>query len=195
MSSPETLLEEDRISRLYTICKYAYPIPGEFWECGVYKGGSASIMAQVIREDKIKRTLRLFDTFEGLPDIDHEHDLIIDEIFKGKYKADIEDVKTSLPDDFIVFNKGLIPDTFVGLEDTRIALAHIDLDLYQSTKDAIKFIWPRIMPHGMIIFDDYNSYSWPGVTKAVDEVFYDSIVELGPVQAMVIKGYYDGATT
>jgi len=56
----------------------------------------------------------------------------------------------------------------VGLSDARIAMAHIDLDLYQSISDALAFIWPRLSNGGFIVFDDYGHPTCPGARAAVD---------------------------
>lgn len=50
---------------------------GEFWECGVYRGGTAALLARVLEsgEQPGSRRLRLFDTFTGLPEPDPQRDL------------------------------------------------------------------------------------------------------------------------
>ena len=69
------------------------------------------------------------------------------------------------------FRPGLIPQTFVGLESHRIAFAHIDVDLYESVLESVKFIWPRLPVGGFIVFDDYGFPSCAGARAAVDEFF------------------------
>ena len=46
---------------------------------------------------------------------------------------------------------------------------HFDLDLYEGTRDAIDFIWPRMMEGAIAVFDDYGRWQCPGIKKAVDE--------------------------
>ena len=43
--------------------------------------------------------------------------------------------------------------------------AHIDVDIYQSVRDCISFIYPRLSPGGFMIFDDYGFPKLPGCTK------------------------------
>jgi O-methyltransferase len=74
--------------------------------------------------------------------------------------------------------KGTIPETFIGLENTIISLAHIDVDNYESVKHCIKFIYPRIISGGYIIFDDYGCGSCPGAKKAVDEYLSDKVEKI-----------------
>ncbi len=48
---------------------------------------------------------------------------------------------------------------------------YVDMDTYQSTRDAIEFFWPRMVPGGKILIDDYGWEPCAGVQKAVDEWF------------------------
>jgi O-methyltransferase len=73
--------------------------------------------------------------------------------------------------DVVSFHPGFIPDTFKGLEDQAIALAHIDVDIYKSVIDSCDFIYPRTLAGGFLIFDDYGFATCPGARKAVDEFF------------------------
>ena len=52
-----------------------------------------------------------------------------------------------------------------------MSLAHVDVDWYEPVKTSVERIWPRLLPHGAIVFDDYADYS--GCRRAVDEYFKD----------------------
>jgi O-methyltransferase len=142
---------------------------GDVIECGVYKGGTAALMASCMHEAKLSKKLYLFDTFEGMPETDLEKD--------WHKKGDFSDTSIEAVKDFVGFpemvnfRKGLLPLTFQGLENTRFCFAHIDLDIYRSIWDALEFIWPRLVTGGFIIFDDYGFPSCPGAREAVDEFF------------------------
>ena len=49
----------------------------------------------------------------------------------------------------------------------RIALLRLDTDFYSSTRVELEVLWPRLVPGGLLIVDDY--YYWHGARKAVDE--------------------------
>lgn len=51
----------------------------------------------------------------------------------------------------------------------RIALLRLDTDWYESTRVELEVLFPRIVPGGVLIVDDYNY--WAGQRKAVDEYF------------------------
>jgi hypothetical protein len=57
----------------------------------------------------------------------------------------------------------------------RIALLHIDTDIYEPARIALDYLYNRIVKNGIILFDDYTV---AGETKAVDEFFTGKDVEM-----------------
>jgi O-methyltransferase len=57
------------------------------------------------------------------------------------------------------------------LEDLpeQIAFAFLDGDFYESIRDSIKLVVPRMSEDGVMIVHDYTNPALPGVKKAVDE--------------------------
>ncbi|MCI0702544.1 MAG: TylF/MycF family methyltransferase [Planctomycetia bacterium] len=165
-----TAIGPERLYTLFTLARQSLHLPDDFIETGVWRGGTAVMFAKLIREHSPhSRQLHLFDTFLGMPPT-HEHDTY----YKGGEFADtsLEAVQTKLTDaEFVRFHPGLIPDTFAGCEDLRFAFAHIDLDVYQSIRDACAFVFPRMVVGGTMVFDDYAWSTCPGARRAVDEYF------------------------
>jgi O-methyltransferase len=164
--SAYTLVSEDRCYILASLATQASLLDGEVWECGVYKGGTAMLLAE--RLSAASRTLRLFDTFEGMPETDPARDLHKAGDFSD---TSLEAVRSRVRENFVHFHKGLIPATFSGLESTRIACAHVDVDIYSAIVACCEFIFPRLCVGGFMIFDDYGFSSCPGARSAVDEFF------------------------
>src|SRR5215469_8508993 len=46
--SPHSLVPREGLWVLHTLAKQACHIPGNFWECGVYKGGTAIMLESVV---------------------------------------------------------------------------------------------------------------------------------------------------
>ena len=66
---------------------------------------------------------------------------------------------------------GVFPDeTGHRVEDESFALCHIDVDVYQSARDVLEWVWTRMVPGGVVVFDDYGFYGCEGVTALVEEV-------------------------
>lgn len=74
------------------------------------------------------------------------------------------------------------------LDNHRFALVHLDVDLYESTKQCIEYFWPRIVPGGVLISHDYSILH--GVKQAFSEYtsgIPEQVIELPTTQCMMIK--------
>jgi O-methyltransferase len=188
--SPHTVVTPESMYVLYTLAQQAYELPGNFWECGVYKGGSAIMLKSVVSSvSKKQKALHLFDTFYGMPETDSNYD---NYCRLGDFSdTSLEMVRARVSNDVNIFyHPGLIPDTFSGLEAERIAFAHVDVDIYQAVTDCCRFIYPRVSGGGFIVFDDYGRPTCAGARRAVDEFFADKSeypLVLPTGQAIVIK--------
>ena len=157
-------------------------INGDIAEVGVYLGGSAKIICEV----KKRKTLHLFDTFEGLPKVsalDSAH------FKKGQYNGPLKTVKKNLSlYKNIHYYKGLFPFTSGPVKNKKFSFVHLDVDIYSSTKACLKFFYPRMSRGGVIMSHDYISAN--GVRKAFDEFFEDKkepIIEMSGSQCLIVK--------
>jgi hypothetical protein len=65
---------------------------------------------------------------------------------------------------------------------------HVDVDLYEPTKESIGYFWPKIVSGGVLICDDYGSHKTEGSRKAVNDAFENhNIFELPTGQAIIWK--------
>ena len=146
------------------------------------------MMAGVMADRKVGKKLHLFDTYEGMPEVDPE----IDTFHKGDFANTSESSVVGFVGnaEMVISHKGFIPDTFRGLEDSRLCFAHVDVDIYMSVKDCFEFIFPRLVVGGVMVSDDYGCLGCPGARKAVDE-FCSSVgvypLVLPSKQAIVFK--------
>lgn len=135
--------------------------PGALVEVGVYRGGSAARLAEVAQEQG--RALWLFDTFTGIPEATEG----VDRHRVGDFAdTDLREVRASLPHACIVVGdaRETVPDAETG----PVAFAHVDCDQYETTRDVIRALIPRMVRGGMMVFDDYGCLD--GATRAVDEM-------------------------
>jgi predicted O-methyltransferase YrrM len=171
----------------YAICmavKATTKVKGNIAEVGVFRGGSARIISEL----KGNRKLFLFDTFEGLPEL-NQFDTS-NEFHKGQFKETSYDAVKKLlePYDGIAIHKGYFPDTAGPVENETFSLVHLDVDLHESTKNALAFFYPRLSKGGIIISHDYINAD--GVRKAFDDFFADKpepILTFSETQCMVVK--------
>lgn len=159
MGAPHSLVGQELIEALTKEARVCPP--GAFAELGVYKGGTAWHLAAIAREQD--RRLWLFDTFTGIPfadDVDHHK--------PGDF-ADTtrQAVEAVIPDALIV--EGVFPESAARLPLDPFAFVHVDADQYRSVLAACKVFGPRMVPGGVMWFDDYGALA--GATLAVDEAF------------------------
>jgi len=180
----ELLLPVNEAYQIYISVVRTEKVPGSLAEVGVFRGGSAKLIC----EAKGQRTLNLFDTFEGLPEVEGDDSHLFSQ---GEYRASFESVSKYLsryPN--VNIYKGYFPATSEPIKNDRFAFVHLDVDLHKSTHDCLEFFYPRMNRGGIIISHDYL-YS-PGVMKAFDDFFAnkpETIIESPglPGQALVVK--------
>ena len=169
-------------------------IPGAIVEAGVWKGGMSCLMARahLRAAARIDRTSWLFDTFDGMPAPDPQHDGIkAVQQYKeavngtsqgfgcrveagkwclGRY-SEVEDLmKTQSPNMQLRLVQGKVEDTLGGGPSElpeQIAVLRLDTDWFESTKIELDVLWPRLSPGGWLYIDDY--YDFAGCRRAVHE--------------------------
>ena len=85
----------------------------------------------------------------------------------------------------------MIPSRFDELKKNRFSFIHLDVDLYEPTRDSIEFFYPRINKGGILVCDDYMQTVCPGATKAIDEFLADKpekMIALSGGGGFFIKG-------
>lgn len=120
------------------------------------------------------KKLWIYDSFAGLPAKTPEDNSVAGDQFKqGELlvtkREVIEKFKKSglkIPKIKKAFFCDLNPAT--DLPD-KIAFAFLDGDLYQSIKDSLALVAPKLSKDAVVIVHDYNNPELPGVTKVVDE--------------------------
>ena len=187
---PYTLVSVPRLWMLHSLARQALGLPGDFLECGVYKGGTALLLAHVLRKygASQKKVLHLFDTFEGMPDTDPNKDLHLKGDFSDTSLQGVRALFADYPPP--VFHQGRVPETLKEIAGAPISFAHIDVDIYQSVLDSCEVLYPQLVPGGIMVFDDYGFQSCPGARAAVDLFFKDKPevpLILPTAQAMVTK--------
>ena len=166
----DMLLLKDEAYQVLSCARATCGVAGDIAEVGVYRGGSARLMCEV-RGD---RALYLFDTFEGLPDIN---------------AAPFDAVKAYLaPFEDVHLFKGLFPATAGPIADKRFSFVHLDVDLHDSTRDCLEFFYPRVNRGGIILIHDYL---WAeGVRRAVHDFLAsrpEPVLELAGAYCGLVK--------
>ncbi len=203
-----TMLSRKRLYSLYE-CVLAcekHNIPGDYVECGVWKGGAVGLMALAnLRYGKGRRQLHLFDTFAGIPEPDGEVDgrRAVEEARQlgvaalgrltpnpqlydnmGRGVGTVETNRQLLEQiigydkAFIHYHQGLFQETLPVVAPTidSVAMLRLDGDWYASTKVCLQFLYDKVVPGGFVIIDDYGAYE--GCKKAVDEFLVERRIKI-----------------
>ena len=170
-------------------------VKGAIAEVGVYKGNTAKLICATKRD----RELFLFDTFEGMPS---SKITTSDDWEKGTHTdTSLQSVKNYLSEyQGVTFVPGEFPESVedhleLGLETMQFSFVYLDVDLYQSTLDALRYFYPKLADGGRLVSHNYNEKKnpggrTPGVKKAFQEYFSDrehKIIEIAETQCLVIK--------
>jgi len=154
---------------IYQYAKHVASLPGDIAEVGVYKGGTARLLAKVF--EPTGKAIHLFDTFSGMPLTDSSKDIHKEGDFND---TSLESVRNYLNDcRHVRLYKGLFPATSKPISESMFCMVHVDVDIYKSVMDCCEFFYPCMEKGGIIIFDDYGVLDCPGAKIAVDEFFSD----------------------
>ena len=162
-----TGISPDRLAMLIAYSWMMSEKPGAFAEFGVCQGGSLDLLSRLHPD----RLIYGIDSFEGLPQggvMDTYHTT------KGEFALS-EDEYKKLCKHFsyrikVSIKKGFSPDVFTQVPHfVSFSFVHVDVDLYQSVKDALDYFYPRLINTGIMIFDDYGFPTTPGAKQAIDE--------------------------
>ncbi|MFA6426822.1 MAG: TylF/MycF/NovP-related O-methyltransferase [Candidatus Magasanikbacteria bacterium] len=182
-----SLVSPYRCFNLYQFAQNANSLHGQFAQVGIYKGGSARLISRV--KSKFKK-FYLFDTFSGLP----KHNFKIDDYTKGKFSdTNLSAIKKLFAKDRTVqIFKGIFPKTGKEIEKEKIAFVYIDVDLYKSNFDALEFFYKRMVPGGIMIFDDYGWRYCEGIKKSIEDFIKKYKIQERPIvttkyQCVIIK--------
>ena len=187
-----------RLHTLVWAAKNGLNLPGDFVECGVFKGDMSWVIAQCLDFEKVSKTFYLFDTFDGFSekyssteDFPENSQLfeIADKIYKDPNLY--EYVKNRFnPYSNVKVIKGVVPDTFLEESPSQIAFLHIDLNSPAPEIGVLNNLFDRVVSGGMIIFDDYGWLPFKKQKVAEDQWMAQrgySILELPTGQGLVVK--------
>jgi hypothetical protein len=174
---------------VYQLLRMTESVRGDTAECGVFQGATSYIICAFTEAAGLARTHHVFDSFEGLSEptaIDgwhwRKHDLACDLASVERRLARFSHVR---------YYQGWIPQRFPEVKDQTFAFVHIDVDIYEPTRDSLAFFYPRLSPGAILLCDDYGFATCPGATKAVEEFLADKpekMIALSDGGGFIIKG-------
>lgn len=157
---------------------------GDIVECGVGASKTFQMLAILLQLFEPERTLWGFDSFEGFPEPSkHDKSFRAQNLHKGKWFLMTVDqvfqtlrtigIRPEVLERQVILVKGFLAETLPKAEVEKIVLLHLDVDMYDSYKVCLEQFYPKVVPGGAIVFDEYEDdvKNWPGAKKAIDEFF------------------------
>jgi SAM-dependent methyltransferase len=157
-------------------------LPGHVVELGVFKGASLIRFATFrnLLESEHSRKIIGFDAFGDFPPAKDKHDqkfvrqwqssagcgILVDELQEALKLKNIHNVELIQGD-----IRQTLPSYLEARPHLRVALLHIDVDVYEPALCGLEQIWDRIVPGGVLVLDDYGTEA--GGTRAVEAFFAD----------------------
>ena len=162
---PHSLLNTQKLNALQSLMYdvVVNDIPGDFIEAGVYKGGTVIFMLGFLKAFGIDdRMVWAADSFQGIPQ-SKRYAYIRDPVdsWTDRWETGLEEVQANifrygLANSNLRYLEGYFADTLPGAPLGQIAIARLDGDAYESTRDALEHLYPRLTQGGYVIIDDWH---------------------------------------
>jgi hypothetical protein len=177
-----------RLNTLIWAASEALRLPGDFVECGVFRGFCSAVIADYFDFERVPKQFYLYDTFDGIPpQYDTENHDAPPYHEAGLYES-VRRRFARYPNVQVV--RGVVPDSFAQVAPKEIAFLHIDMNSSKAEIAALEHLFDRVTAGGLVIFDDYG---WCGYAaqQSAEDAFMQArghrILELPTGQGLLIK--------
>lgn len=178
---PVPMKRKHRHLALIEQLRSVFHLPGEIVECGCFRGLSSWMLCDTLNEENggfDGTGFHIFDSFAGLSDPapedlvsagteDRTQMQISQMLYKGRFAYSEEKVRRNLAAfPGIAYHAGWLPQSLQGQPERSYRFVHVDVDLYEPSQGVLEYFYPRLVPGGVILTDDY---AWPGSRRAFDQ--------------------------
>lgn len=181
-----------RFLAYYELFRLIKDIPGWIVECGIYRGFSFFALGKFLEifcmGDKTRKIVG-FDNFEGFTPLHKEDGFEDEKCTRHEYGTNPSNFK----DDFFKLLNLANTDCFAPWSERmivvdgdarfsipifcrenpglRLSMLHIDIDIYEPVKTALENLYPRLVPGGIVVLDEFAHKDWPGESSALEHCF------------------------
>ena len=190
--------ESSLVWRLHLLCwaaENALHLPGDFVECGVWRGFSSLVIASYLDFAAQPKQFYLYDTFTGIP-AEHAAENVTPEILEiinkqfrehGLFDTVCRRFEP-FPNARVI--QGRVPEILHEQAPEQISFLHLDMNSAVAEIGALEVLFDRLVPGGYLLLDDYGWYIYRE-QKIAEDAFMRargySIAELPTGQGLVIK--------
>ena len=180
-----------RVLAHYELFKKIVDLPGSIVELGVYRGSGfftwANFLETFCPGDRIRKVFG-FDDFQGYSKFakgkDDEARKYTEELnYYLRSDFDLINSLTKLHNDDNIL-RGVercriingdicqtVPEFVSSTKGLRLCLLYIDTNLFEPTKIGLEYLYPLVVPGGIVAFNGYGQQPWEGEAKAIEEFF------------------------
>jgi hypothetical protein len=194
VNSSSDLHIEWRVAMACWAAKHASHLPGDFVECGTNTGILSLAICEYVDFNSTGKSFYLFDTYQGIP---------IDQVAVEEhpdYKKQMNDswypdcyelaLRNFAPYPRARLIRGRVPESLSEVEIGPVSYLSIDMNIAYPERAALEFFWPKLVPGGIIVFDDYAFLEYE-LQKATHDEFAHArgleIFALPTGQGLLIK--------
>jgi hypothetical protein len=165
----DTNLDDARLANIWAYAKLSGP--GSMVEIGSWHGGGALHIANACPD----RPIFVFDPFSGTRSFESLDSTLDTSFVLNQFTDTSEGYVRNL---FSSHNKkaeivkGFFPASAVDVDLGEVAFCHLDVDVYEATKQSLCYLSSRLAKRSFILLDDYQREA-KGVDTAVDEFLRD----------------------
>jgi len=178
--------DEAILWRRYILCCAAYHcihLEGDFVECGVLHGTAVKTVIDYFGKENFHKNFWAYDTYESNP---------TDHVFEQQKEGFLKKIKERFAGyNTVKLVQGLLPESLTNNSPDKIAYMHIDMNSAVFEVAVLEVLFDRVVPGGIIIFDDYE---WCGAyrgQKIAEDTWFDArnyrVFPLPTGQGLVIK--------
>ncbi len=145
-------------------------VQGSYLEFGVFRGSTFSYFYHAFKRYQMNVSMYAFDSFKGLPQLEGLDNVAgyNRQFSAGEFNCSQSEFIAQLASNGVpssaytivpgYFQESLTPALYHRINLTRVAIAWIDCDLYESTKYVLEFLRPILQDGTLLIFDDYYCF-------------------------------------
>lgn len=187
-----------RYNTLIWAARSCLGLPGDFVECGVFRGDMSWMITQTVDVGGAGKRFYLYDTFAGLdarypgqsdlPGTPNFAAFSQAEYAAGDIEAHVRRRFAPMP--YVIVTKGSVPDILHRIAPERIAFFHLDMNSAPAEAGALEVLYDRISTGGIIVFDDYGWRQFHQQKEAADRFMAargQTIMELPTGQGLMVK--------
>lgn len=146
-------------------------------ELGCYIGTTSLFIRRLIDHYRFNISFHVYDSFAGLPSKTEQDSSPAGEQFKTgelavsrkTFELQFKKAGLRLP----VIHKAWFSDLTAENIPENITFAYLDGDYYDSIRDSLRLVWPKLASGACVIVDDYANEALPGAARAVNEWLRD----------------------